>query len=625
MDPDIIFNHSNYILYIWSTDPERDSGYISSNIYSLGYTPKAFLELNYLDLIHPDDLPYFLEELHQVKNDSSKNIEWSIHRILRPDGCYSSIDNSASIERDSSGKILFFHCILKDITSEEVLKKDLLEKKKRLELVLEGTRLGMWDWNPQTNFVHFDERWAEMLGYQYSEIDQNLDTWQSKVHPDDLPSCLSDIADHMEGKTDFYENVHRMKHRDGHWVYILDRGKIVDYDFVGKPKRFTGTHTDITREKLAEQKAMDAAKAKSFFLANMSHEIRTPLHGILGLTDVLKNDESNPEKLESINSIQESGESLLVIINDILDVTKLEEGKLQLYHTSFSLKQLLNDTVSIFQERFITKKLYLKIKIDENVPEIVETDKNRLRQVFLNFISNSVKFTSSGGLEIHVSREDINHEILIHFQFSDTGKGIDSDKLQIIFNRFSQENASISSEFGGTGLGLPISKQLIQLLGGEITVKSEINSGTQFNFSIKVKEGVYKEITKKETKNLIIDEPVLVVDDNQINLMVFKKMMKSITRNLDTATNGLEGYEKYVMKQYRYVFMDIHMPVMDGFTSLEKMKSHINSGQTIFISLTADAFEDTKKICLEKGFHDFLPKPFSPDDIKRILEKSYNA
>lgn len=284
--------------------------------------------------------------------------------------------------------------------SNEII--DLHKAKQRLELVLEGTRLGMWDWNPQTNEVYFDQRWAEMLGYDLSEVEQHLKSWQDKVHPDDLVKCFEDIQAHIQGHKDFYENIHRMRHKDGYWVYILDRGKIVERDADGNPIRFTGTHTDITREKLAELKPLEASKAKSYFLANMSHEIRTPLHGILGLTKVLSGEDLEEENHKIVRTIQEAGNSLLAILNDILDISKLDEHKLSFNPIHFNFKVFLQECIDIFKPRILAKGLQFSLNLTDSCLEGMRDtsfddlyllgDKNRIRKVLSNLISNAIKF-----------------------------------------------------------------------------------------------------------------------------------------------------------------------------------------------------------------------------------------
>ncbi len=514
---------------------------------------------------------------------------------------------------------------LKVVTREEKRIQGLFELSERLNLVLEGTRLGMWDWNPVTNDVIFDERWAEMLGYSFREIEQKLETWSSKVHPDDLASCFEDIQAHMEGKTDFYENVHRMQHKDGTWRYILDRGRIVKRNSAGEVIRFTGTHTDITKEKNAEQNALRALDSKSKFFANMSHEIRTPMHGILGLTEYLLQTPLNPDQRSILKTVAESGESLLVIINDILDISKLEAGKVQLFPSIFEFKYFLHGILKLFSDRIRLKNLNESISIDPETPKYVFADKNRLRQIIANLISNAIKFTIQGSIDLSVKvlkKDEESHLIAIEVQ--DSGIGISEEFQKEIFQRFSQENSSKTVKIQGTGLGLSISKHLVELMNGSIVIQSKENQGTKAIVTIPFIEKLPKIESSNEIQNLLQHRySILIIDDNKVNLLVAEKVLQQLQQKYTLKSNPTEAFDLIQKLAFDYIFVDLHMPEMTGFQFLAKAFELEDSGwkKPKMIALTADAFEETRVDCIKAGFDDFLSKPYGVKDISEVLRK----
>lgn len=514
---------------------------------------------------------------------------------------------------------------IKIVTREEKRIQGLLELSERLNLVLEGTRLGMWDWNPNTNDVIFDERWAEMLGYSFHEIEQKLETWSSKVHPDDLASCFEDIQAHMEGKTDFYENVHRMQHKDGTWHYILDRGRIVKRNSAGEVIRFTGTHTDITKEKNAEQNAIRALDSKSKFFANMSHEIRTPMHGILGLTEYLLQTPLNPDQRSILKTVAESGESLLVIINDILDISKLEAGKVKLFPSIFEFKYFLYGILKLFSDRIRLKNLNESITIDPETPKYVFADKNRLRQILSNLISNAIKFTTQGSIDITVKvlrKEGEAH--LISIEIQDSGIGISKEFKKEIFQRFSQENSSKTRKIQGTGLGLSISKHLVELMNGSLEIESKENQGTKAIVIIPFIEKLPTLENPDEIQNLLQHRySILIIDDNKVNLLVAEKVLQQLQQNYSLKSNPIEAFELIQKNFFDFIFVDLHMPEMTGFQFLSKALQLEDEGwkRPKLIALTADAFEETRVDCIKAGFDDFLSKPYGVKDISEVLRK----
>ncbi|SMF84289.1 PAS domain-containing hybrid sensor histidine kinase/response regulator [Pseudobacteriovorax antillogorgiicola] len=473
----------------------------------------------------------------------------------------------------------------------------------------------MWDWNPQTNEVHFDERWAEMLGYSYDEIEDTLDTWSSKVHPDDIEQCYADITAHMEGKVDFYENIHRMRHKDGSWLYILDRGKVVERDSEGKPTRFTGTHTNITPQKLAEQQAKTALREKSRFLATMSHEIRTPMNAVLGMNALTMEKTQDPTIKRYSQIVDSSGRTLLNILNDILDFSKIESGNLDLENRAFDIKQSVEDTISLFQELAKEKAISLQFKYQGETH--VSGDEHRFKQILNNLLSNALKFTKKGSVTV----ECINHKNTFILQVQDTGIGIPKSRLDTIFEQFKQADSETTRKFGGTGLGLSIVKLLTQAMGGKITVESEVSKGTVFRASFKFAEAKGVSIVEGSSSESVDIQnlKVLVVDDNSINLELAHAFLDQMKVQSEVSLNILDAIDISLEKRFDVIILDLHMPIIDGFEALSKFQSQLPY-RPYFVALTADIFEEVRQRCYRAGFDAFLSKPFTRASIQRELE-----
>ena len=495
------------------------------------------------------------------------------------------------------------------------------QHKERLELVVEGTRLGMWDWNPVTGDVIFDERWAEMLGYDLAEIEQSVSSWERLVHPDDIAKAYADLQAHMNGETEFYENVHRMKHRDGHWIYILDRGRVAEWDDEGNAIRFTGTHTDITREKEAELKALAAVKAKSLFLANMSHEIRTPLNGMLGLLQLLQETSLNTKQEEWVDVIMACGEGLLAVINDILDLSKIESGKITIEPVQADIRKAFKLVYDLFQEKAQSKHLDYTLNIDEQLPEILLVDIQRVKQVLLNLVSNAIKFTDEGSVTISVKGQPLEGDLVeLIISVQDTGKGIANS--DVIWEQFAQEDNSIEREFGGTGLGLSISKSLVLMMGGSIELMSEVGVGSTFQLNIPCERVDLCAHSKKYSidKKSLVPCNILVAEDNSVNQLVIHQVLLNLGMRPKIVSDGKAAVEACKREEFELIFMDLHMPKLNGIEAAQMIHSDSSvKGNPTIVALSADAMSGSKEACLDAGMVDFVYKPFKIEEIVEVI------
>ncbi|MBC2594115.1 PAS domain-containing protein [Ruficoccus amylovorans] len=413
---------------------------------------------------------------------------------------------------DDQGRLSGFMAIEADITERVESDKAIKENQERWDLALEGSRDGVWDWNLQTNEVFFSANWARMFGYDREDISNRFEELTSRIHPDDLPRTMNEVRRHFARETRIYECTYRMVRKDKSVCWVLDRGKAV-FDANGRPYRMIGTHTDITQQMEREEElrkaknkaeelnaklkevvktawdstleAKRANQAKSAFLATMSHEIRTPMNGVIGMTGLLLDTPLNPEQRDYVKTIQGSGEALLTIINDILDYSKIEAGRIELEKLPFSIADCISETLNLLAPKADRKGLELTYSISENVPHILIGDATRLKQVLVNLLGNAVKFTEQGRVVVSVESEHLgNHLHQIRFTIRDTGIGIPRDRMDRLFDSFSQVDASTSRRYGGSGLGLAISKRLVRLMGGDISVLSEEGQGSTFSFHV---------------------------------------------------------------------------------------------------------------------------------------------
>jgi PAS domain S-box-containing protein len=551
------------------------------------------------------------------------------------------------LERADDGSPMRLYGIIQNITAQRQSQEKLRRREERMWLALRGNEDGVWDWNVADSSVYFSERWKEILGLADDELANTLTAWQELVHPDDLPGTMARIQGVIAGESDVYRVQFRMRHRDQSWRWVLSRAKVVARDENGRAKRLVGTHTDITeqvetQEELvrAKSQAESAARAKAEFLAAMSHEIRTPMNGVLGMAQLLESTALDSEQRQMVETLRASGEALLVILNDILDFSKIEAGKLELEHIPFDLRRVVDEVHSLLTPQAWSKALEFRVDYDASLPECFLGDPTRLRQVLLNLVGNAIKFTERGSIVLRAALDaggdDAPRTVVLQVQ--DTGVGISKEQNARLFESFSQGDRSTTRRFGGTGLGLAISKRIVELMGGTLVCQSEPDRGSTFSVRCALAEGCRAaDVAALETARAPLPSRpagasgplrVLLVEDNAVNQLVARRMLEALGCEVEIAANGRVGLERACAERFALVFMDCHMPEMDGLEATRRLRSHehrVGRARTTVIALTANAFDEDRENCFASGADDHVAKPIDRAALARCVERWTSA
>ena len=381
----------------------------------------------------------------------------------------------------------------------------------------------------------------------------------------------------------------------------------------------------IQQLNISEKKVKEAAKIKEKFMANMSHEIRTPMNAILGFTNLLERKDIDAESKVYVQTIQKSGENLLAIINDILDLSKIEEGMMRIESAPFSIRGLVHSVEIMFRNKVAEKRLQFLITVDELLPDILEGDGTRLTQILVNLIGNALKFTDIGSIEIKITIEGSTDKIInTGIAVTDTGIGIEQDKLKKIFERFQQAEDTVTRKYGGTGLGLSIVNDLVMLQNGAVTVESVFGKGTTFKiiipYAISLQELDKKQFPARQTfiQSNFKNTCVLVAEDNEINQSFIRHLFKTWELNFDLVSNGKQALEMLAVKKYSLILMDIQMPEMDGYTASQEIRNKLKLNIPI-IAMTAHALSGEREKCLSFGMNEYISKPIREELLHQLI------
>ncbi|MBS1635771.1 MAG: PAS domain S-box protein [Bacteroidetes bacterium] len=507
----------------------------------------------------------------------------------------------------------------RDITEQKKIQQTLLESEEKYRRIIQNMKLGLLVVDNNDRIVDANPNFCEMTGYKQEEI-MGWPAGEILLVSEESKSEIRKAQGlRKDGVSNAYEI--QVSSKTGKPVWMMISGSPI-YDSNHKLIGSIGIHLDITERKLQEValreahlKAEQSAHSKEVFLANMSHEVRTPMNAVLGMARLLEHANLTTKERGYLDAIKVSSENLLVIINDILDFSKIDQGKMQLEETTFSFSEMIKAAMVQFEFKFMEKNLSFFRKIDPAMGDIFRGDPTRLSQVLTNLISNSVKFTEEGHVSLScylVADEPSSQRI--RFTVSDTGVGIEKDKLVDIFESFMQEDSTISRKYGGTGLGLTISKQLVKLFGGELLVESEKGKGSSFSFEIDLKKGHMADINKAAEVVLDYDRlrdlKVLLVEDNKLNQFVATAILDQFGAKTVLAANGKEALEKLGKERFDIVLMDLQMPVMGGLEATRLIREQLKSDVPV-IALTANAIKGDSDKCLAAGMNDYISKPFT--------------
>ncbi|MBN2140848.1 MAG: PAS domain S-box protein [Desulfovibrionaceae bacterium] len=447
------------------------------------------------------------------------------------------------------------YCLAMDMTERLRSEQALRQSEALLKTTIEATNDGIWDYNLKTEEFKYSPKLAEMLGYRDGEIGNLGCFCDQNIHPEDKERFQKAFDDYLQGRADDYNMEFRLKAKDGGWKWIYTRGKIVERAPDGSPLRVIGAHTDISQIKevqenlvQAKENAEVASKAKSEFLANISHELRTPLNGVFGMLQLLGTTAMDEEQKSFINTAMASGKSLLSVINDILDISKMEAGVMDIRDKDFDLRKTLGLVSNSFLIQATDKGLDLILDVDRAIPHLIRGDDARLRQILFNLVGNAIKFTDQGSVRITASRlsplDDNRHRIL--FSVSDTGIGLSDEAQRRIFKPFTQADGSYTRKYQGAGLGLAIVKKLLALMNGSLSTDSEPGRGTTIHFALSFgKAGAEARPAVRELPAAQKASPlrILVAEDDRVNLIMTRHMLDKLGHESVFANNGEKALE----------------------------------------------------------------------------------
>ena len=610
-------------LYDFKTDGSHEFSYISPTLEKiLGIQAAMFTNLN--GVIHPEDVPMLDMQIEDAaKGNSTFSFEG---RIVTPEKgiLWISLVSSLSYCRTDGTKV--YTGIITDITQRKMIEETLRIREEKYRNITANMRLGLLEVDNDEVITFANPSFCEMSGYSEPELlGKNASSLLSGN--DELALIQRKNELRKNGHSDAYELTVKDKQGETKWWLISGAPH---YNDKGELIGSIGIHLDITKQKKLEFELLEAklqaeksAQAKEQFLANMSHEIRTPMNAILGMGHQLQKTSLDGRQLKYLSAINNSAEHLLVIINDILDISKIEAGKLNLEQIGFDFTELVKSAVEVMRLKAEEKGLEIFTTIDKNISQVLIGDPFRIKQVILNHVSNSIKFTEKGSVVIDCKLvEKAGSVETIQLSITDTGIGMDEEFLGDLFTKFSQEDNSIARKYGGTGLGMSISKKLLELMNGKIEVSSKKNKGTCISFTLPLLKGNESSIITKGERSIdtsiLKGSRILLVEDNEMNRLVASTVLEHYEVVLVEAENGLEAINILNKERFDLVLMDVQMPVMNGIEATMRIRKEISTTIPI-IALTANAIKGESDKCIGAGMNAYVTKPFDEESLIRTI------
>ena len=571
--------------------------------------------------------------VEEVRRGTHEEREWT---YLRKDGQHIPVTLLVTAMRDASGYITGYLGIAKDLTDSKQAEAALRASEERYQVAVRGSSDGIWDWNVLTNDMYYSPRFKELLGYEDHEIANVFSSLSSRLHIDDERGFTEAVEAHVTRKKP-YDVEYRLRTKAGDYRWFRARGQAV-WNEAGVAVRMAGSITDITENKTAEEAlahaaaelagrnvelrqardhALAATKAKSEFLATMSHEIRTPMNAIIGMADLLQETALSQVQQEYVDRFSRAAASLLDLINDILDLSKIESGHVELETIPFDLHDLIDKTAESMAVRAHAKHIELIAFVHPDVPAYVHGDPTRLRQVLVNLTGNAIKFTERGEVALTVERADDQAASgALRFSITDTGIGIPADKIGAIFESFTQVDSSTTRKYGGTGLGLSISKRIVGLMGGHIEVKSAVGRGSTFSCVLQLAEASSMNSSSAWPALDLQGRRILVVDDNETHRMIVREHLSRIGALVVEAPDAASALMAFDIAHRRQepihlVILDCLLPDMHGMELAQAIRHRPEGAALPLVIHTAEVRRANARRTDHLNIASYVYKPIS--------------
>jgi PAS domain S-box-containing protein len=629
----------------------------ASNLF--GYTAEEITGRNAELLAHPDHRHHARTTFASVTGGLKVSLIDSV--IRRRDGSSVHVSVCASPILGPDGGVTGCSAIFRDITPRRHSEAVLKESSDRLHLAIRAGAVGIFEYNPVEGTTVWDDQMFRLYGTTPDRFGANYEAWRAALHPDDRERTEQEFRSALRGEREF-DTEFRVVWDDGS-VHDIRALAIVQRDTSGQPIRLIGTNYDITSRKQAALQLQDsnrklelaiasanslalaanaASVAKSRFLANMSHEIRTPMNGVLGMIQLLSGTELTEEQRQCVTVAHDSGRALLSLIDDILDLSKIEAGKITLENVNFDLRRTIENALHPLRIQALSRGVEIHSRIGEDIPRYAIGDGHRLRQVLTNLSSNALKFTERGAVTLAATiiekiesqdqsegQEQNGGNLTVRFAITDTGIGIRQDQIALLFAPFVQADSSTTRRFGGTGLGLAICKQIVGMMGGNIGVTSDEGQGSTFWFTAvfdrvdgqapSEDHGERRVRAPQSKPNMDRSWRILVAEDNPTNRLVALAQLTKLGHNATAVNDGAAAVEAVRTGSYDLVLMDCHMPVMDGFAATRLIRQSFQPHIPI-IALTASAMQEDRDQCLAE-MNDFVTKPVDLARLAAVLTR----
>ena len=620
--------------------------------HMLGYSAGELIGIHSPNIIHlPEEVAYRSSVLSEKYNQDISGFrtfvyiaeiegaETHIWTYVRKNGSKLKVSLTVTAMRDADNTIIGYLGIALDISSDLINRQELINAKDQLTIASDIADLGIWSWDLDKDVLTWNKRMFEIYGYMplyENKQDISYLHWANRIHPDDINDASEQLRLMIEEDKP-YETQFRVVMPDGAIKYVHAKGK-TEKDIQNKIIKVTGINRDISNQRelenwliKAKEHADSASAAKSNFLANMSHEIRTPMNAVLGMLQLVLKTELNRRQYDYLNKAYISANSLLGLLNDILDFSKMDSGNLKLNIESVDLNDLMSDLGVILSGNQGGKDVEIIFDLDPALPAVVMGDYLRIKQILINVAGNAIKFTEQGQVIVRLSLlEKNNNRVRILFEIIDTGIGISSEHQSMLFSAFSQAEASISRRFGGTGLGLVISKKLANLMGGDLLLESKLGEGSRFWFEIEFPCADSSYLSKESESSDVTGLRILVVDDNEDTRDIFSRFIESSGGFVDTADAGEKAIKMVddAMKQgepYDAIVMDYRMSGIDGLRTAELIQSKNRSDKPIAIIMVTAFGRDEltqRQDRIDVPYVDILVKPLTQ---KQLIHSLFHA